>query len=50
MIFNIVIIIAGVTGALVFLFLVTRSTTAPSRKESNDFTGAVVAVIAPPMQ
>ena len=42
---NIVIIIAGVSGALLFLFLVTRTTTVPSRKESNDFTGAVVAVI-----
>jgi len=42
---NILIIIAGVSGALLFLFLVTRTSTAPSRKESNDFTGAVVAVI-----
>ena len=42
---NIVIIIAGVSGASLFLFLVTRTTTVPSRKESNDFTGAVVAVI-----
>ncbi len=32
-------------AALVFLFLVTRSSAANSRKESNDFTGAVVAVI-----
>ena len=30
---------------MVFLFLVSRTSTAPSRKESNDFTGAVVAVI-----
>jgi hypothetical protein len=42
---NILIIIACVSGALLFLFLVTRATTVPSRKESNDFTGAVVAVI-----
>src|ERR1700677_3951310 len=42
---NILIIVAGVSGALLFLFLVTRTTTVPSRKESNDFTGAVVAVI-----
>jgi hypothetical protein len=42
---NILIIIACVSGALLFLFLVTRTTTVPARKESNDFTGAVVAVI-----
>jgi Ca2+/H+ antiporter len=42
---NILIIVASVGGALLFLFLVTRTSTAPSRKESNDFTGAVVAVI-----
>src|ERR1022692_91109 len=30
---------------MVFLFLVSRTSTAPSRKESNDFTGAVVTVI-----
>jgi hypothetical protein len=42
---NVLIIIAGVGGAVLFLFLVTRASTAPSRKESNDFTGAVVAVI-----
>jgi hypothetical protein len=42
---NILIIIASVCAALLFLFLVTRASTAPSRKESNDFTGAVVAVI-----
>lgn len=42
---NILIIAAGVSGAVLFLFLVTRTTTVPSRKESNDFTGAVVAVI-----
>jgi hypothetical protein len=38
--------IAGcVLAALAFLWLVTRSSAANSRKESNDFTGAVVAVI-----
>lgn len=42
---NVLIIIASVGGAILFLFLVTRSPAAPSRKESNDFTGAVVAVI-----
>ena len=45
MLMNIVIIIAGVSASLLFLFLVTRTSTVPSRKESNDFTGAVVAVI-----
>jgi hypothetical protein len=45
MMLNIFIIIACVSAAGLFLFLVTRSTTVPSRKESNDFTGAVVAVI-----
>jgi len=45
MLSNILIIIASVAGAVIFLFLVTRTSTAPSRKESNDFTGAVVAVI-----
>jgi len=39
------IIIACIVGALVFLFVVTRTSAAPARKESNDFTGAVVAVI-----
>jgi len=39
------IIIACIAGSLVFLFIVTRTYAAPSRKESNDFTGAVVAVI-----
>src|SRR5580704_13296080 len=42
---DIFIIIVCVTGALLFLFLVTRTTTAPSRKEAHDFTGAVGAVI-----
>ena len=36
---------ACVLAALAFLFLVTRTSAATSRKESNDFTGAVVAVI-----
>lgn len=45
MMMNIFIIIACVSGAVLFLFLVTRATTVPSRKESNDFTGAVVEVI-----
>ena len=45
MLSNILIIIACIGGALLFLFLVTRASAAPSRKESNDFTGAVVAVI-----
>jgi len=39
------IIIACILGALIFLFLVTRTYAAPARKEANDFTGAVVAVI-----
>lgn len=42
---DILIIIACVSAAVLFLFLVTRASSAPSRKESNDFTGAVVAVI-----
>jgi hypothetical protein len=42
---NVLIIFTSVGTAMLFLFLVTRSTTAPSRRESNDFTGAVVAVI-----
>ncbi len=42
---NILIVIACVGAAVAFLFLVTHTSTAPSRKESNDFTGAVVAVI-----
>ncbi len=45
MMMNVFIIIACVSAAVLFLFLVTRTTTVPSRKESNDFTGAVVAVI-----
>ena len=45
MLANILIIIGCVAGGTAFLFLVSRTSTAPSRKESNDFTGAVVAVI-----
>ncbi len=45
MLHNVLIIVACVGAALAFLYLVTRASTAPSRKESNDFTGAVVAVI-----
>ncbi|MGO9303794.1 MAG: hypothetical protein ACLP3R_08820 [Candidatus Korobacteraceae bacterium] len=45
MMMNVFIIIACVSAAVLFLFLVTRTTTVPSCKESNDFTGAVVAVI-----
>ncbi len=45
MLTNILIIAACVSGASLFLFLVARVTTAPSRRESNDFTGAVVEVI-----
>jgi hypothetical protein len=42
---DVVIIVACVIAALAFLFLVTRTSAAHARKESNDFTGAVVAVI-----
>jgi hypothetical protein len=42
---NTLIILACIGAAILFLFLVTRTSAAPSRKESNDFTGAVVAVI-----
>jgi hypothetical protein len=42
---NILIVIASVTAAVAFLFAVTQTSPAHSRKESNDFTGAVVAVI-----
>lgn len=45
MLWDILVIVACVVAALVFLFVVTRTLTAPTRKESNDFTGAVVAVI-----
>jgi hypothetical protein len=42
---NIFIIIGCVVAATAFLFLVSRTSSGSSRKESNDFTGAVVAVI-----
>jgi hypothetical protein len=42
---NVLIIVACVSAATLFLLLVTRTSTAPARRESNDFTGAVVAVI-----
>lgn len=45
MLTNVLIVIACVAGAIGFLFAVTRTSAAHSRKESNDFTGAVVAVI-----
>src|SRR5450755_1309788 len=45
MVWDVLIIIACVVAALAFLFGVTRSSGAHERKESNDFTGAVVAVI-----
>jgi hypothetical protein len=45
LLWDILIIAACVIASLVFLFIVSRSVEAHSRKESNDFTGAVVAVI-----
>jgi hypothetical protein len=42
---NILIIVGCVAAATLFLFLVTRISAAHARKDSNDFTGAVVAVI-----
>jgi hypothetical protein len=45
MLLDVVIIVGCVVAALLFLFGVTRSAAAHQRKESNDFTGAVVAVI-----
>lgn len=45
MIWDVTIIVACVIAALVFLWVVTRSSASINRKESNDFTGAVVAVI-----
>ena len=45
MIWDVVIIVACVIAALAFLWVVTRSSASVNRKESNDFTGAVVAVI-----
>jgi len=45
LVWDIIIILASVLASLGFLFVVTRSLEAHSRKESNDFTGAVVTVI-----
>lgn len=45
MLANVLMIAGCVIAAVAFLFFVSRTSTAPSRKESNDFTGAVVAVI-----
>ncbi len=45
MVGNILIVVGCVGAAAFFLFAVTRTSGAHSRKESNDFTGAVVAVI-----
>ena len=42
---NILIVLACVGGSVIFLFGVTRASPVHSRKESNDFTGAVVSVI-----
>ena len=42
---NIIIITACVVAAVLFLFFVSRTSTSSARRESNDFTGAVVAVI-----
>ena len=42
---DIVIIVASISAAILFLYAVTSASEAHSRKESNDFTGAVVAVI-----
>jgi len=42
---NILIVLACVGAAVAFLYAVTRASPVHSRKESNDFTGAVVAVI-----
>ncbi len=45
MLSNLLIVFACVGASIVFLLGVTRASTAHSRQESNDFTGAVVAVI-----
>lgn len=45
MLSNVLIIIASVGAAALFLMVVSRASAAHARKESNDFTGAVVAVI-----
>ena len=45
MFWDFLIIVACVVASLLFLYVVTRISAAVTRKESNDFTGAVVAVI-----
>jgi len=45
MLANILSIVGCVAASMAFLYLVSRTSSTPSRKESNDFTGAVVAVI-----
>jgi len=45
MLSDIFIIVGSIGGALLFLFFVGRISPSTRRKESNDFTGAVVAVI-----
>lgn len=45
MLSNLLIVVACVGAAVAFLLLITRTSPAHARKESNDFTGAVVAVI-----
>ncbi len=45
MLWNVLIIVVCIGASLAFLLLVTRTSEAHQRKESNDFTGAVVAVI-----
>ena len=45
MLWDVSVIAGAVVAALVFLYAVTRSSATDSRKASNDFTGAVVAVI-----
>ena len=45
MLINIFIVVVSVSAAILFLYGVSRTSEAHSRKESNDFTGAVVAVI-----
>ena len=41
---NVVSIVACVSAALLFLLLVTRISSAPARRDSNEFTGAVMEV------
>jgi hypothetical protein len=45
MLSDILIIVGGTGGALIFLYAVGRISPSHARRESNDFTGAVVAVI-----